>query len=266
MSCICFFNFTCSCQEGYQGTFLGPAAGCWGKNPSNETGGCFSKVVRIEERFAIKLPKDLPPEVACPLICGGGTVFEAVCDYVGSGKSVAIASIGGLGTAAIRFSKLFGAHVTALSRHEGKREASISAGAKDFYACLGNEEEMAKLAGKFDVIIDTNPTNPDIGPYMGMLKFNGTFCKVGIPAANDMDFKYAWIPTIFTQKKIAGSIVTGTTRMARMLELAENELDVFGKDNDNWHTETVKFDEINEVMDKLKNEKNPHTYRYMLTW
>ena len=32
------------CDEGYQGTYLGSAAGCWGKNPHNEHGGCFSKV------------------------------------------------------------------------------------------------------------------------------------------------------------------------------------------------------------------------------
>mmetsp|Transcript_7699 Transcript_7699/g.10503 ORF Transcript_7699/g.10503 Transcript_7699/m.10503 type:complete len:368 (-) Transcript_7699:344-1447(-) len=254
------------CDEGYQGTYLSSAAGPWGKEPYNEHGGCFSKVMRIEERFAIKLPDNLPPEIACPLICGGGTVFEAIVDYVQSGTKVAIASVGGLGTAAIRFAKLFGGQVTALSRREDKKQKCLDLGAREFYACLGNSEAMAELSGKFDVIIDTAPVNLDLAPYMGMLKFNGTYCKVGIPSASDMTFKYDYIPLIFTQKKIAGSIVTGTRRMNRMLELAEDEMDTFAKDQEDWRTEIVKFDQVNETMDKLKDEKNDKTYRYILEW
>ena len=187
-----------SCESGYQGTFLGGHAGCWGKSPHNEHGGCFSKVMRIEERFAIKLPEGLPATVACPLLCGGGTVFEAVVDYVQSGTRVAVASVGGLGTAAIKFSKSFGGHVTALSRSESKRDKSLAVGANEFYACLGDPGKMKELAGKFDVIIDTCPANSDLAPFMDMLKFNGTYCRVGIPPGTDMDFKFAYIPLIFT--------------------------------------------------------------------
>lgn len=253
------------CVEGYQGTFLGPSAGCWGKDPSHEFGGCFSKVMRLEERFAIKLPEKLPPEVACPLICGGGTVFEAVVDYVQCGTRVAVASIGGLGTAAIKFAKSFGGHVTALSRSEGKREGCLMEGADEFYACLGNADKMKELAGKFDVIIDTSPANADVGPYMDMLKFNGTYCRVGIPVASNMDFKYAYIPLIFTQKKIAGSIVTGTRRMKRMLQLASDELLKYQQDPDVWKTEVVDFSKVNEVMDELV-AGSKSTYRYILKW
>ena len=70
-----------SCDEGYQGTYLGKSAGCWGKVPYNEFGGCFSKVMRVDAKFAIKLPDGLPPEVAAPLLCGGGTLFEPVGSY-----------------------------------------------------------------------------------------------------------------------------------------------------------------------------------------
>ena len=91
------------------------------------------KVVRIEAKFAIKLPESLPSDVACPFICGGGTLFEPVSDYVKTGTSAAIASIGGLGTAGIKFSKSFGGRVTALSRSEDKREKALGAGADEFY-------------------------------------------------------------------------------------------------------------------------------------
>ena len=73
------------CAAGYQGRYLGPSAGCWGKDPQNEHGGCFSRVMRIEERFAIKLLDGLPLEVACLLIYGGETVFSSIVGYVLSG-------------------------------------------------------------------------------------------------------------------------------------------------------------------------------------
>jgi len=254
------------CANGYQGTYLGPAAGMWGKDAAHEYGGCFSKVMRVEERWAIKIPNTIPPEVACPLLCGGGTVFEAVCDYVECGTSVAVASIGGLGTAAIKFARSFGGHVTALSRSETKKEKCLGVGAHDFFACLGDVEKMKVLSGKFDVIIDTSPANADVGPYMAMLKLNGTYCRVGIPLANNMDFKYAYIPLIFTQKKIAGSIVTGSRRMKRMLELTANEVDTYTKDPEDWVAKKVPFDEVNSVMDDLKNGRNADNYRYILEW
>jgi uncharacterized zinc-type alcohol dehydrogenase-like protein len=254
------------CEKGYQGLYLSFNAGPWGKEPYNEHGGCFSKIMRIEERFAIKLPANLPPEVACPLICGGGTVFEAVVDYVKPNSKVAIASIGGLGTAAIRFAKLYGAHVTALSRGESKRNKCLGVGADDFIGCLGDADAMNAVGGRFDLIIDTSPVNSDVAPFMAMLKFNGTYCRVGIPEATNMTFQLDYIPLIFTQKKIAGSIITGTRRMVRMLEIAEREMDMFAKDSEDWQTETVSFSDVNEVMDKLISGKNDKTYRYLLKW
>jgi uncharacterized zinc-type alcohol dehydrogenase-like protein len=222
--------------------------------------------MRINEKFAIKLPKDLPPTTACPLLCGGGTVFEAVVDYVTPGKKVAVASIGGLGTAAIKFAAAYGGHVTALSRSEAKKEKCLGVGAKDFSACLGNPEKMKEMAGKFDLIIDTSPANSDVAPFMDMLKFDGTYCRVGIPPANDHDFKFSFIPLIFTQKKIAGSIVTGTKRMNLMLQLTAENMDTLGKDPDDWATKIVPFDQVNDVMEDLVSGKNTTNWRYILQW
>jgi uncharacterized zinc-type alcohol dehydrogenase-like protein len=197
------------CITGYQGTYLSSNASIWGKEPFNEHGGCFSKKMRLEAHFAVKIPEGLPAEVACPLICGGGTVFETIEDYVIPGHDVAVASIGGLGTAAIRFAKVYGGRVTALSHGDSKREKCLGVGADAFEGCLGNADKMNALAGKFDLIIDTAPVNEDIAPFRTMLKPNGTYCRVGIPKASNMQFQFAYIPLIFTQQKIAGSIVTG---------------------------------------------------------
>jgi D-arabinose 1-dehydrogenase-like Zn-dependent alcohol dehydrogenase len=125
---------------------------------------------------------------------------------------------------------------------------------------------MKALTGTFDLIIDTSPANADVGPYMDILKFNGTYCSVGIPAANGMHFKYSYISLIFTQKKIAGSIITGTRRMYEMLELVDNERSKYMSDPDDWKADIVQFDKVNEVMDDLCNGRNSSNYRYILKW
>lgn len=253
------------CEVGYQGTFLGPAAGPWGVQETHEYGGCFSKVMRIEEKFAFKIPEGLPMEAACPLLCGGGTVFEAVVNYVECGTRVAVASIGGLGTAAIKFAKSFGAHVTALSRGDSKREKCLGVGADEYSGCIGDPDAMAKLAGKFDLIIDTCPVNADVAPFMAMLNNNGTYCRVGIPPATDMTFSFDYIPLIFTEKKITGSIVAGSANMVRMLQLAKDEMKTY-EDSEEWTTEVMAFEQVNEAMEKLSSGKNANTYRYLLKW
>jgi hypothetical protein len=62
----------------------------------NEFGGAFSKIVRVEERFAVIIPEIIPSTLACPLMCAGATVFEPVCNYVRLGTDVGIYSIGGI--------------------------------------------------------------------------------------------------------------------------------------------------------------------------
>lgn len=50
-----------------------------------------------QARFAFGMPPALPPAVACPLMCAGGTVFEPITSHLDRrGMNVAIGSIGGL--------------------------------------------------------------------------------------------------------------------------------------------------------------------------
>ena len=70
----------------------------------------------------------------------------------------------------------------------------------------------------------------------------------------------------FTQKKIAGSIVTGTRRMKRMLQMTTDELEKYGGDGEEWNAKVVPFNTVNEVMDDLENGRNTSNWRYVLTW
>lgn len=253
------------CEDGYQGTYLGKSSGVWGNSPLayNLHGGCFVRTQRMEERFAVKIPDSIPSEMVCPLLCGGGTVYEPLCDYSGPGVVVGIVGIGGLGTAAIKLAKLRGCIVYALSGTESKKEGALAAGA-DFFVWLSDKEQVKAIQCKMNLVLDTTPANLDIGPLLNLVKFGGTMCRVGIPPGSDQVFTDNTIPLVFTQRKVAGSVVIGTKRMKEMLDLIAANLD-FVKDTDVWKTEELPISKLNEGMKNLLNRTNKG-YRYVLKW
>jgi D-arabinose 1-dehydrogenase-like Zn-dependent alcohol dehydrogenase len=246
------------CEKGYQGTFLAQNAGVWGKEPCNMF-GCFSKVVRIEARFAFKLPTTTSPENFAPLMCAGATTWEPIREYVQPGTKVGVRSIGGLGYYAIQFSNAIGAEVFALS-HSSKKEQKIRALGVNHFILTTDEKQMHEIAGLLDVIIDTCPFSNgedpiDLSPWMNLLSFGGTYCKIGVPS---ISFKYNFNSLIFTQKRIAGSIVCGSARTHEMLSVAAThkiQCDV----------EVINFDQINEAILCLLAGKNSRS-RIVLKW
>lgn len=254
------------CSKGYQGVYLGSNAGpgIWG-NQAYNTMGCFAKTVRINATFAFKIPENCPAAVACPLMCAGGTVFEPIENYVkGPDTTIGIAGIGGLGTLGIKLAKLKGATVTAISRTSAKKGLSLAAGADDYLA-LDDAAAMKAAGCKFDVIIDTSPAGGEPERYMNLLKFDGSLVRVGIPPGKDASFSYNWIALIFTQRTIAGSIVTGSKYMTSLLELAGENLEFLMQHDPNWAAVELPFGEVNEALAALK-EGTGKGYRTILAW
>jgi D-arabinose 1-dehydrogenase-like Zn-dependent alcohol dehydrogenase len=261
----CMVGKETMCEQGYQGTYLGANAGPNGDDPRNynECGGCFSRVQRVEEKFAVKIPDGIPDPLACTLLCGGATMFEPLCEFAKPGNRVGIVGVGGLGTAGIKLGNLRGSTMTALSTSERKRQGAQDAGAKNFVV-LTDESAMKKVANSLDVIIDTTPVNKGIGHLMELLRPNGTLVRVGIAPGNDAEFTYSMIPFIFQQKRFAGSCVAGTKRMKEMMELVADKVEMM-KDSDASKAELVGMDQLNESMAKLLKGENKG-YRYVMEW
>jgi uncharacterized zinc-type alcohol dehydrogenase-like protein len=241
------------CEAGYQGTYLSSNAGIWGKEAHNEH-GCFTRCMNVAERFAFKIPDGMAPETAAPLLCAGITVWEPIADYVRPNSRVGVVSLGGLGHMAVQFALAVGAEVWALSSSTGKEKRIKELGAHHFVHST-NPDALNAIASTLDVIIDTCPVPQDISPYMGTLALGGTYCKVGIPPAS---FSYDFIPLIFTQKKIAGSIVSGSLRTNDMLALAAYH-------GIHCDVEVMSFEKINEAMERLLKGENQN-FRIVLKW
>eukprot|EP01134_Creolimax_fragrantissima_P001041 CFRG1041T1 len=245
------------CEAGYQGVYLAEHAGPWGKKPFN-MGGCYAKKVRIEERFAFKIPNNLSPEKTAPIMCAGITVFEPIVDYVKPGTRVGVRSLGGLGQLAVQFALAVGAEVTCISRNDSKEKAMKQSGAHKYIAS-SNKKQMEGGAGTIDVLLDTCPVNSedgDLSEWMNLLAYGGTYVRLGIPEAGAQSFKYDYIPLIFTAKKVVGSIVSGSKNTSAMLELASLK-------NIECDVEVVPFEEINSRMSNLKEGRNERS-RYVL--
>lgn len=254
------------CREGFQGTYLGKSAGLWGSSPLkyNEHGGCFSRIQRIEEKFAVKIPDNLPSEIACPLMCGGGTVYEPIVDWAKPNSKVGISSLGGLGTVGVKLARLRGCTVYALSGTPGKRDMALAAGAHHFID-MTDKDAVEKAKGTLDVLVDTAPVMSSVADSMELLKYNGAYCRVGVPVSADAKFEYDMKMLIFTARKISGSVVTGSKRLHDMLDLCSNNLDFMEGDSPEGQTQDMPMAKVNEAMEMLENKTNKG-YRIILKW
>jgi len=81
----------------------------------------------------------------------------------------------------VKLGAALGAEVTVLSQSLSKQKDSLAFGAKAHYA-TSDEETFKKLAGQFDLIINTvSASGLDFGKYLGLLKRDGTMVLVGAP-------------------------------------------------------------------------------------
>mmetsp|Transcript_13103 Transcript_13103/g.22492 ORF Transcript_13103/g.22492 Transcript_13103/m.22492 type:complete len:362 (+) Transcript_13103:253-1338(+) len=246
------------CKAGYQGTFLSSNAGIWGKE-DNSQHGCFAKHMHIEEKFAFKIPETFHEELetAAPLMCAGLTVWEPLVDYCKPGTKVGVIALGGLGHMTVKLAKAIGAEVTVLSTSAKKKQAAFDIGANHFVVTT-DKDEMKKIMGQLDLIIDTCPIANDLESSMAALSIGGSYVRVGIPEAGTSNYSGSYIPLIFTQKKIVGSIVSGSTNTTTMLEIAAAH-------NIRCEVEVMPFEQINEAVTRL-TKGEVEKFRIVLKW
>lgn len=257
------------CRNGFQGTYIGKSGG--GREGTNEHGGCFVKVMRIEERFAIRIPDEFSDEVACPLLCGGATMYEPICNHAGPAARVGIHGLGGLGRTGLKLAKLRGCHVVVLSSSAHKKELASQAGADEFWITPSSDDDgkqngdALKDKVPLDLIVDTRPVNADIKGSLDLLDYEGVLCRVGMPNKDDNSLTTSWDPCIFEHKSITGSSVSGTLRLNEMMRLCAPHHEFVVQGGDTFGVEVVPFSDINVAMDKLIKRENK-CFRYVLSW
>ncbi|KAJ2382196.1 hypothetical protein H4S02_005861, partial [Coemansia sp. RSA 2611] len=95
--------------------------------------GGYAEAVRVNANYAIKIPAQIEPDLAPPLMCAGATVFTPMLRHgVKKGDRVGVVGVGGLGHLAIQYAAALGAEVYAFSHSPNKREQCLELGATHF--------------------------------------------------------------------------------------------------------------------------------------
>jgi alcohol dehydrogenase (NADP+) len=236
------------CLNGWVGTYGGHD-----KHLGGFTHGGYSERIVVDEDFVLKVPANLDLAATAPLLCAGITTWSPLRHWnVGKNSKVAVVGLGGLGHMAIKLAKGLGAEVTLFSRTPDKGKDAKDLGA-DAVVISTDDAQMAAVAGKFDVIIDTVPYVHDINPYMATLDISGTLVIVGY--LGGLEPFLNTVPMIMGRKSVAASLIGGIAETQEMLDFC-------GKHNIVSEIELINMQDINEAYERML--KSDVRYRFVI--
>ena len=141
--------------------------------------GGFADYIRSHWAWTIPLPEGINLEKAGPLLCGGITVFNPILIAgVKATDKVGVIGIGGLGHMALKFLNKWGCEVIAFSSNPDKKESILEMGATKVVDST-NPDELAKIAGSLNFILNTTNVTLDWNSYLVALAPKGKFHNVG---------------------------------------------------------------------------------------
>ena len=222
------------------------------KHLGGVTYGGYSESIVVDERFVLRIPPNLNPAAAAPLLCAGITTYSPLHHWgVTTGKKVGVVGLGGLGHMAVKFADALGAHVVVFTTSPNKKEDALRLGA-DEAVVSRNSDEMNKHTGSFDFIIDTVSANHDINAYLNLLGVDGNLTLVGAPAeALDVPA----FSLIVRRRSFSGSAIGGIVETQEMLDFC-------GAHNITADVEVIPIQKVNEAYERLL--KSDVKYRFSI--
>jgi uncharacterized zinc-type alcohol dehydrogenase-like protein len=223
------------CLKGNVGTYNSKGKdGRW-------TDGGYSTHIVVDEDFVLGIPEGIELDEAAPLLCAGITLYSPLNHWkAGPDKKVAVVGMGGLGHVGVKIAHAMGAEVTVLSQSLSKKDDGERFGADHYYA-TSDDETFTKLAGSFDLILNTVSAALPMAKYLSLLRLNGTLVSVGappepleVPAFALIGGRHSW----------AGSMIGGIRETQEMLDFcAEHGIGA--------EIETITGEQIDEAWDRV---------------
>lgn len=214
--------------------------------------GGFADHLVMDSRFCFRLPREIPTEKAGPLLCGGITVYSALKHAgMGSGLSIGVIGLGGLGHLAVLFASRLGNRVAVFTTSQDKVEYAKELGADEAFDCSA-DKIPENLDRPLQILINTVPHHLDWNAYLNLLASDGVLTFVGVPGGPaEIDLNNL----LFKRRRIMASPIGGRADISSMLELSARHqiLPI---------VEPFPLPEANEALDKLR--ANRIRYRAVL--
>lgn len=172
--------------------------------------GGFVEYTIARQEAVVKIPNDLPLDLATVLGCSIQTGYGAVSNIanVGPGDSVAIFGLGGVGLAAVQAARIAGATtILGIDPIESRRELAEKLGATATRHPEDVTVDMAKeLAGRqqFRYAIDTVSAKATLASASSIIGPHGTLVLVGITPMGKPFEGPITADLVFGQKRILG--------------------------------------------------------------
>ena len=256
VGCLVDSCLHCSeCEEGLEqycdhavGTYMGVETGT-----GKPTYGGYSSKIVVKEHFVLKIPENLDPAAAAPLLCAGITTYSPLRHWkVGPGQRVGVVGLGGLGHMGVKLARAMGAEVVVFSTSPSKIEDAKRLGAHEVVISK-DAEAMAGEAGRFDFILNTVAAPHNLDPFINCLKRDGTLTLVGVPDAPHPSPGVQGL--IFRRRSLAGSLIGGIPETQEMLDFCA----AHGITAD---IEMIPIQQIDEAYDRMR--RSDVKYRFVI--
>jgi S-(hydroxymethyl)glutathione dehydrogenase / alcohol dehydrogenase len=149
--------------------------------------GTFATATVVKESSAVKVPDDVPLEIAAITGCAASTGLGAVMNIAGvtPGSMVAVFGCGGIGLSAIMGSKISGAaRIVAIDPSPSRREAALTLGATDAVAPV--EDELQRLAPEgFDYVFECSGRTDAMEMAIRVTRRGGDVVLIGAATPNE---------------------------------------------------------------------------------
>jgi len=234
------------CERTASGTYNGLEQD--GKTP---TYGGYSTRITVDENYVLRIPQELHPDRAAPLLCAGVTTYSPLRYFgVKAGDKLGVVGLGGLGHVGVKLGKAMGADVTVISRSAAKKEDALKMGADDFV--LATKPEAFKSNNRrFDFVLDTVSGAHDYNSYMQLLRTDGTMILVGLPEPTMLRPQ----SIIDRRLRLVGSSVGGIRETQEMLDFCAKK----GVEAD---IEVIRIQDVNEAFERTI--KGDVRYRFVI--
>jgi Zn-dependent alcohol dehydrogenase len=214
----------------------------------------FAEQTIVSELSAIKIPDDLPYELAslfgCAVLTGVGAALNAA--EIEPGQTVAVFGLGGVGLAAVMGAKLAGAgRVIAIDPVEHKRALALELGADD--ALEGGEGTVDQLKamtdGGPDRVIETAGSAKVLETAYLATRRGGITVTVGLPNPEAM-LSIPAVSLVAEERTLKGSYL-GSANPSEMLPQLFDYWRAGKLPVEKLISGRLKLDEINEGFDRL---------------